>query len=213
MIFSTSVTSNAVAGALNGKLNNTMPIIQGSEVDGLSASEIGIFKVHHYGIGWVSNDGMLIHIPWSNAFAYQIAVDDQTNWLAVRFKANGSWYSWKVLSGAEEDDAGIIDITNSVSAGLGASYVGVCRRNNLVYMEILGGYSGGPTLSTQAFISGLPAKYTPRFAQNFAVVSYKGDGMYVYPSRIEVNPGKAVLLLETSMPNGTALRMGFIYLV
>lgn len=203
-------TSNAVAGALDGKLNNTMPSIQGSDVDNLSASEMEVYKVSNYGIGWQSNDGMIIHLPWSKDFAYQIAVDDQTNWLAVRCKASGSWQPWKILSGAEGDDSSPVDISSSVSKSLGVKSVTACRRNNLVYIYIYGTYTGSPTTATQSVVSGLPDKYLPKFEQTFCVASY-ASGNFVYPSRIIVT-GNCIFIGETSMPNGSEIRMGFIYI-
>lgn len=65
-----------------------------------SDSGIGIYKAINYNIGWVSNDGMIIHIPWSTSYAFQIAVDNQSNWMAVRSKAPpavgqpGVWSNW-----------------------------------------------------------------------------------------------------------------------
>ena len=206
-----SVTSNAVAGALQGKLNNTLSDITSSDIDNLSDTEISVSRIRNCDIGWPSADGFIIHIPWSNAFARQIAIDDQSNWLAVRFKASGQWFPWKVLSGAEGVDSSPVNISSSVSKSLGAKFVAAYRRNNLVYIYIDGIYTGSPNTSTQPFVSGLPDKYLTKFKQSFSVVSYTKSGNFVYPSRIIVE-GNSISLGETSMPNGSEIRMGFMYI-
>ena len=204
-------TSEAVAEALVGKLDNTLQTIQGSEVDGLSGSKLEIYKVSYYNIGWANGDGLIIHIPWSINFAYQIAMDNQSNWLAVRSKDNGTWRPWKVLSDSSNDDSDFVDITNQVNCFLGVNFVRVIKRNNLVYMAIGGTYTGNPTIRTQTLITNLPSKYRTSKDQFFAVVGYSGNSPYVYPSRLSIN-NDTVYLQETSMPNGGNLTIGFMYI-
>lgn len=91
-------TSNGVATALADKLNSKInTVIEGSAVDGLSTTDIQIVKVRNYNIGWISNDGFIIDIPWADKFGFQIALDDQSNWIAIRSKSNGTWNGWEAI--------------------------------------------------------------------------------------------------------------------
>lgn len=54
-------------------------------------------KASNCDIGWVSNDGLIISLPWSSTFGAQIAIDDQSNWMGLRSKSNGTWNNWSVL--------------------------------------------------------------------------------------------------------------------
>ena len=56
-----------------------------------------IYRVRNYNLGWVSNDGFIINIPWNVNFGFQIALDDQSNWLAVRSKSNDVWNDWTAI--------------------------------------------------------------------------------------------------------------------
>jgi hypothetical protein len=90
-----SVTSNAVASALSGKVDNNITIIQGTEVDNISTEVLSVYGVQNYDIGWISKDGIIITVPWSNKFGFQIALDDQSNWIAIRSKSNKIWNGWE----------------------------------------------------------------------------------------------------------------------
>jgi hypothetical protein len=170
-----------------------------------------IYRVRNYNIGWVGNDGLIIHIPWSDNFARQIALDDESNWIAQRVKQSGTWLPWKVLYDVNEDD-NFEDITSQLNLNLGVTQVLVCRKNNLVNVLIQGTYTGGPTYQTQELISNLPDKYKASISQTFAVVSYNTSQPYVQPSRIQVIDNH-IDLTETDMVAGTLLRIGFIYMV
>ena len=47
--------------------------------------------------GIVSNDGLVMALGWSDKYCFQLAVDDQSNHMAIRSMANGSWYSWQAV--------------------------------------------------------------------------------------------------------------------
>ena len=89
------ITSDAVASALNGKVDNNIAIIQGTEVDDISTEVLSVYGVQNYDIGWVSKDGIIITVPWSDKFGFQIALDDQSNWIAIRSKSNETWNGWE----------------------------------------------------------------------------------------------------------------------
>ena len=204
------VTSSGVAGAIQNA-NYVMNIGDDNDPDNFPSDSIRVYKVRSYNIGWISSDGFVIHIPWTNSYVRQIALDDESNFLAVRYKRAGNWSSWKILSDSSDDDSDFVDITNQVNCFLGVNFVRVIKRNNLVYMAIGGTYTGNPTISAQTLITNLPSKYRTSKDQFFAVVGYSGNSPYVYPSRLSIN-NDTVYLPETSMPNGGALAIGFMYI-
>jgi hypothetical protein len=205
-------TSKAISEALDGKLDKTLQLIQESEVDSLSASKLGIYRVKNYNIGWDGRDGFIIHFPWNVDFAHQIAIDDQSNFLAVRYKSNGVWSFWKILSDSLDNDSCFVDITNQVNCNLGVTSVKVIKKNNIVYMHITGKYTGNPTSASQSFISNLPVKYRTSINQTYPVMSYFPGAPYAYPSRVELE-GNDVVLAETSVPNEGLFEIGFMYLI
>ncbi|MBQ2175913.1 MAG: siphovirus ReqiPepy6 Gp37-like family protein [Alphaproteobacteria bacterium] len=89
-----SVTSNAVAGAIQNA-NYVMNIGDDNDPDNFPADAMRIYRTRNYNIGWGSNDGFIINIPWSNTYGCQIALDDESNFIAVRTRQNGSWTSWE----------------------------------------------------------------------------------------------------------------------
>ena len=70
-----------------------------SNIDSYPIDGVRVYRVTGKNIGWLSNDGFIINIPWVNAtYGAQIAVDDQSNWLAIRTKSQGTWSDWdKIL--------------------------------------------------------------------------------------------------------------------
>lgn len=55
-------------------------------------------KASSCNIGFVSNDGLVISLPWSSKYGAQIAIDDQSNWMGIRTKNNGTWNSWSKIA-------------------------------------------------------------------------------------------------------------------
>ena len=200
------VTSNAVANA-----NYIVSINNDNSPDTFPSDAVRIYRVRNYDIGWASNDGLIIHIPWSDNYARQIALDDESYWMAQRVKQNGTWLPWKALSDVNNDD-NFEDITNQLTLNLGVTQVLVCRKNNLVNILIQGAYAGSPTHLTQGLISDLPDKYKASISQTFAVVGYGNSQPYVLPSRIHIIDNH-IDLEETDMITGTVLKIGFIYMV
>ena len=94
------VTSGAVYSTLMDyikrlDLSGDININEGGSIDNLPDDAIRWYKVRGLNIGWRSQDGMLINIPWSNLYCFQIAFDDETNWMVIRSKSNGTWNNWE----------------------------------------------------------------------------------------------------------------------
>lgn len=85
-----SVTSGAVYSELFKLL-----IGENDDPDNFPIDAMRVYKVRNYNIGWGSNDGFIINLPWSDRFAKQIALDDQLNFMAVRAKNQGTWGNWE----------------------------------------------------------------------------------------------------------------------
>lgn len=96
------VTSGAVYTAIMDyikrlDLSGDININEGGSIDNLPYDAIRWYKVRGLNIGWRSQDGMIINIPWSNLYCFQIAVDDETNWMAIRSCRNGAWNDWEEI--------------------------------------------------------------------------------------------------------------------
>ena len=127
---------------------------------------------------------------------------------------NGITYSsWQKIQNNSQDDTSLADISSSVSFNLGANLLQAYRKGNMCYLYISGTYTGTPSSGTQNLLTGLPQKYRPKVEQSLAVVSYATTGAIVYPSRIAIRTNGAIDLVETSMPNGTTIRIGVVFIV
>ena len=70
-------------------------------------------KASNCNIGFVSNDGLVISLPWSSTYGTQIAIDDQSNWMGIRTKSNGTWNSWSKIALESEIDLKLSGKANS----------------------------------------------------------------------------------------------------
>ena len=207
------VTSGGVAEAIDNiqYLRYGADVIGGDQVDNLP-DVFCVKKVRNYGIGWADNDGLIIHIPWSSLYAKQIAFDEQTNFMAVRIKNNGTWESWRILPNVNYDDSTLVDISSSVTKALGVGIVRAKRRNNMVYLEIIGVYDGQPTNSSQNLVNNLPEKYRPSIdMQGFALLGYNNN--FTSVGRGIIYSSGLIVLGETEWLNGTQIRAGFVYFI
>lgn len=95
--------SNSVGGAANSanKLNNLGRIRSADDLDNFI--EGSVFK---YGTvadidgldGLAKNDGIILCAPWeADSYGHQIFLDDNGYTIAHRFRANGTWSTWKTL--------------------------------------------------------------------------------------------------------------------
>lgn len=208
------VTSGGVAEAIDNiqYLRYGADVIGGNEVDNLPDDKFCIKRVRQYGIGWANDDGFIIHIPWSNAYVKQIAVDDETGFMAIRGKTASIWGSWHILPNVDYDDSTLVDISSSVTKNLGVDIVRARRCNNMVYLEMIGVYDGQPTNNSQALFDNLPQKYRPSIdMQGFALLGYNNN--YVSVGRGIIYSSGLVVLGETEWLNGTQIRAGFVYFI
>ena len=124
-----AVTSNAVANAIQNA-NYVMDIADDNDPDNFPFDAMRIYRVRHYNIGWIGDDGLIINIPWSSTYGRQIALDDETNHMAIRYKNSGTWSNWiKVLT---SDD--ITDYVNYIN------FTGTTDSNGLLDLVTIGNY-------------------------------------------------------------------------
>lgn len=191
-----SVTSNAVAEALKGKMNNTSPTISASQVDNISDTEIGVYKVLKYNIGWVSADGFIINIPWSDMYGFQIALDDQSNWVAVRSKSQGTWNAWERLYQGFKLNA-IDNFTFTVASGYTVSAVSIATTNYYcgginVFQLRINNISGGSIGTTSTNLIG-----TCNLRPKQEVVTIGMDYVSGRPCRLSINENGVIFILES----------------
>lgn len=84
------------AGYTTSLRSSIVDINNGGNIDDLlTGSDLTFTRVSHSNIGWGSNDGLILNIPWSTAYGRQIALDDGNNWMATRAKNNtNGWTAW-----------------------------------------------------------------------------------------------------------------------
>ena len=93
---------------------------ENSDIDNYPIDGVRAYRVAGKSIGWVANDGVIINIPWSNdRFGAQIAIDDQSNWLAIRTKSQGTWSDWDRIVNEEYLKSSWVD-TGILSSSLGS---------------------------------------------------------------------------------------------
>lgn len=73
-------------------------------------------KASNCNIGWGSNDGLIISLPWSSTFGAQIAIDDQSNWMGIRTKNNGTWNGWSKIALTTDNVASATKLTTSAGS-------------------------------------------------------------------------------------------------
>ena len=191
-----------------------------NDIDNYPIDGVRAYRVTGKTIGWVSDDGFVINIPWATAnFGAQIAVDDQSNWLAIRTKNRGVWGNWDRLVksseiNAENNDDGLVNITSQITdLRLGITNVYAYKKNNMVYLRIQGTYTGNQTSSTQRLLGELPQKYRPKVEEQFAVgLAYNSVAPNVYPARLVVYSDGHIDMAESAFPNGSQIRTGILYM-
>jgi hypothetical protein len=190
------ITSGAVVAALSNYLSNKTSDITAAEVDNLSGTDIGIYKIRNYNIGWVGSDGFIIHIPWSNQFAFQIALDDQSNWVAVRSKNQNVWSDWaRVYSGRRLND--ISGFSYSMAGGYSVTNIQIDNVNfwasgiNVFHLSIIN-ISGGTIGGTASNVIG---SCNLRPIQNAIAIGM--DYVSGRPVRVEIDTDGRIMILES----------------
>ena len=106
------VTSNAV-------YDNSFKMLlsENNDPDNYPTDAVRIYKVRNYStLSWLGDDGFIITIPWNNNYIFQIAVDDQSNFCAVRSKSQ-TWNSWqKIIKSSDVVDTITSDNPEPVSS-------------------------------------------------------------------------------------------------
>lgn len=110
------------------------------------------------------------------------------------------------------NDNGLVDITNAVSVSLGLASVYARRKNNLVYLEMYGTYTGVATIGTQQLLTSLPPKYRPSHDVIGAFLGYNSTQI-VAVARGTIKTDGQILLSESNWANGTIIRVGITYCV
>ena len=117
------------------------------------------------------------------------------------------------MLGLSNDDAEILDISNQVTKSLGVTIVLAYRKQNMVYLQIEGQYTGTQSIRTQNLVVGLPAKYRPSYRiAGLAMIGYN-DSQYISCGRGSVEISGDVVLQETAWVTGTGIRCCFTYFV
>lgn len=93
--------SSSAGGSANSALGLAPSTISNiDELDSFLSDKVIMkyAKASNCNIGFVSNDGLVISLPWSSKYGAQIAIDDQSNWMGIRTKSNGTWNSWSKIA-------------------------------------------------------------------------------------------------------------------
>ena len=97
------VTSGAVDNAI--KDGDKVLIYSGDkqtdtfDIDNLPTDGVRVYKErNNSSVGWDGQDGIIVSIPWQgNLYQSQLAIDDESNFIAIRSKKNGTWQPWNPL--------------------------------------------------------------------------------------------------------------------
>lgn len=129
-----NITSQGMTATSSVSSGNSQPVTSGgvyddsfllreeqnSDIDNYPIDGVRAYRVTGQSIGWISGDGFIINIPWSsNRFGAQIAIDDQSNWLAIRTKNQGVWSDWDRIVNEEYLKSSWVD-TGILSSSLGS---------------------------------------------------------------------------------------------
>ena len=136
------------------KLYSSNPLTADTIDDFVETNYIKWARVSGLNNGLASNDGMIVSIPWSTAYAAQLAFDDSANRIFLRTKANTAWNNWTrivdkdygdtlYLSKTGTHDHTVMDLSFGTK-GLAGS------------LDPITAYNIGPSASNKTF--GLPAE-------------------------------------------------------
>lgn len=131
-----TVTATKFVGSLQGNADTASSLKSSSHlttVDAMNnfvyANEVkfATFKLSEdaNGLGFGSNDGMLLSIPWSSTtYAVQLAVDDAGRKISIRSKSN-TWTDWaRVLTSANYTDYTVTKTGSGASGTWGINITG-----------------------------------------------------------------------------------------
>ena len=93
--------SSSAGGSANSALGLVPHSISGIDKLDSFLSGDGVMqyaKASNCNIGFLSQDGLVISLPWSDGYGAQIAIDDQSNWMGIRTKNGGTWNPWSKIA-------------------------------------------------------------------------------------------------------------------
>jgi hypothetical protein len=199
-------TSSGVARAISSEesarnaaienANYLVSIADNNSPDDFPSDAMRIYFVRNYNIGWVSNDGFIINIPRSAKFGFQIALDDQANWVAVRSKANNVWNNWeRVFSGRKLNY--ITGFSYSMAEGYSVTNIQIDNVNFWasginVFDIAIGNLSGGTIGSTSTNVIG---SCNLRPIQNAMAIGM--DYVSGRPVRVKIDTNGKIIIMES----------------
>ena len=111
------------------------------------------------------------------------------------------------------NDEEFVNITSQVTCNLGVNNVKIMRKNNFVWVEATGSYTGSPTTASQQLIRSIPEKYRPKQDMTgFAFLGYNSSQNAVV-ARGTIRADGEIWASETSWNYGTEIRIGVMYFV
>lgn len=144
------------AGYTTSLRSSIVDVNNGANIDDLlTGSDLTFTKVSHSNIGWASNDGLILNIPWSTAYGRQIALDDNTNWIATRAKNNtNGWTEWDRIITKSYGDTIYLTKDGTHTHTVGDIDFGTFGKAG--GLDPVTSYNIGPSASNKTF--GLPAE-------------------------------------------------------
>ena len=109
------------------------------------------------------NDGMVVTVPWSNNYAHQFYIDDNSNTLKQRYYSSGTWSAWTEIGGGSSftPSGWSSDTSLGTVCGLTFKYR-VNTTARLVEITIDGTTTSAAVSSSGTFWSGtIPSAYLP----------------------------------------------------
>lgn len=115
-------------------------------------------------VAWIGGDGFILNLPWtSNSYGCQLAMDDQSNYIAIRTKSNGQWRDWQEIQRKVVET----ETQDSVS-GEKLEYF---KFGKLVIVNVL--FTGDGTSTRKVMSYTIPSDFVP--AGDFRAVLIRND--------------------------------------
>ena len=169
----------------NAEPNNVIKISGDKQYDTFDIDSLPVDGIRVYiernnsAVAWRGGDGFVINIPWAyDNYGFQLAMDDQSNYLAVRSKNNGQWRGWQEI----QRNVVETEIQNSVQD----ETIEYFKFGKIVIANIL--FYGDGTSNQKALSYTIPSGFAP--AYDFRTTLIRND--------IDKPIGQAVVYEQTS---------------
>ena len=169
----------------NAEPNNVIKISGDKQYDTFDIDSLPVDGIRAYiernnaAVDWRGGDGFILNLPWTgNNYGYQIAMDDQSNYIAVRSKNNGQWRGWQEI----QRNVVETEIQNSVQD----ETIEYFKFGKIVIANIL--FYGDGTSNQKALSYTIPSGFAP--AYDFRTTLIRND--------IDKPIGQAVVYEQTS---------------